>query len=54
MIFYFISVISGVLIIMFFHEMCSLAFICLVLLVGGFSSLPSSFYGKKIEGKDFT
>ncbi len=42
MILYLNSVISGALIIMFLHEMCSSAFICLVLVVGGFS--PSLFF----------
>jgi hypothetical protein len=39
-VFYFISCISGVPIVMFFSNMCSCAFICLVLLVDWFSSLP--------------
>jgi len=57
MILYLISVISGVLIIMVLHEMCSSAFICLVLVVGGFSHpylLSFFFFEKKLEGKGFT
>jgi hypothetical protein len=55
MIFYLISVISGVLIIMFIHEMCSRAFICIVHLVGGWVLIPtfSFFLKKKIRGEGF-
>jgi lipid-A-disaccharide synthase-like uncharacterized protein len=35
MVFYFISVLGGVQIVIFFHDMCSQACICIVLLVMG-------------------
>ncbi len=36
--------VSGVLIVMFFHDMCSHAFICLVLLVDGFQLPIPAFF----------
>jgi hypothetical protein len=36
----FYKCISGVLIVMFFHDMCYCTYICLVLLVDGFPSFP--------------